>query len=69
MLAVCTPIQPKLKVLFTLPKFLRTQSVHFPPLYRHLLLILVIVVGIIGFELRGVSVFIQQELGEVVVLE
>lgn len=69
MLTIGTPIQPKLKVLLTLPKFLRTQSVHFPPLYRHLLLILVIVIGIIGFELRGVAVFIQQELREIVVLE
>lgn len=69
MLAVGTSIQSKLEVLFTLPKFLRIQSVHFPPLYWYFLLILVIVVGIIGFELCGVAVFIQQELGKVVVLE
>ena len=68
-LAVGTAIQSKLEVVLTPPKLFRTQPVHFPPLHWHLFLVLVVVVGVVGFELRGVAVFIQQELGEVVVLK
>lgn len=69
MLSVCSAIEPKFKVLLAFPKLLRSQSKDLPSLLGDGLLVVVIVLGVIRHEGGSVPIFVEEELGEIIVLE
>lgn len=69
MLSVSRAIESEFKMLLTLPKLLRGQSEDLPSLLGDGLLVVVIVLGVIGHEGGGVAIFVEQELGEIIVLK
>lgn len=68
-LGVRAAVEPKLKILFALPKLLRRESEHFSSLQRHCFLIGVVVFGVVRLEGSSVSILVEQKLGQIVVFE
>jgi hypothetical protein len=69
MLGVGSAVESKLEILLAFPKLLRRWPENLLMLIRHCFLVIVVVLGVVWLEIGGIAVLVEQEFGEIIVLE